>query len=76
MPHNQSIKLTEPAVGGHAARKTKETETNNRHDRATAHVELAARCRSLAPVGYTAFTVSSLQSTGTKRESAINDANQ
>ena len=33
-----------------AARKTKETEMNSRHVRATFYMEQAARCRSLAAV--------------------------
>jgi len=50
MPPNQRLKLTEPAVGECAARKTKETEMNNGHVRATVYTELTARCRSLAAV--------------------------
>jgi len=49
---NQRLKLTEPAVDDFAARKTKETEMNNGHVRATVYMELAARCRSLAAVRY------------------------
>jgi len=49
-PPNQRLKLTEPAVDDCAARKTKETDANNRHVRATDYMELAARCRSLAAV--------------------------
>jgi len=45
---NQRLKLTEPAVDDCAARKTKETEMNNGHVRATFYMELTARCRSLA----------------------------
>jgi len=47
---NQRLKLTEPAVDERAARKTKGTEMNNCHVRATFYTELAARCRSLAAV--------------------------
>jgi len=47
---NQRLKLTEPVVGDFAARKTKETEMNSRHVRATFYMELAARRRSLAAV--------------------------
>jgi len=49
-PPNQRLKLTERTAGEYAARKTKETEMNNRHVRATEYMELAARCRSLAAV--------------------------
>ena len=49
-PPNQRLKLTEPAVGDCAARKTKETEMNNGHVRAPFDMELVARCRSLAAV--------------------------
>jgi len=47
---NQRLKLTEPAVGECAARKTKETEMKNGHVRAAFYMELTARCRSLAAV--------------------------
>jgi len=47
---NQRLKLTEPAVGERAARKTKKTEMNSRHARATNYLEPTARCRSLAAV--------------------------
>jgi len=50
LPPNQRLKLTEPAVGKCAARKTKDTEVNSRHVRATNYMEHAARCRSLAAV--------------------------
>jgi len=50
MPPNQRLKLTEPAVGEYAARKTKESEMIDNHVRAAVYTELAARCRSLAAV--------------------------
>jgi len=50
LPANKRLKLTEPAVGEYAARKSKQTEMNNRHVRATNYMELAARRRSLAAV--------------------------
>ena len=49
---NQRLKLTEQAVGEFAARKTKETEINNRHVRAAVYMKQVSPCRSLAAVRY------------------------
>jgi hypothetical protein len=50
MPPNQSLKLTEPAVDEFAARQFAENDTINRYIRAMNYKQIAARCRSLAPV--------------------------
>ena len=54
MRPNQSLKLTEVAVGDFAARQSAENEANDGYVRATNYMELAVRRRSLAPVRYTA----------------------
>ena len=47
---NQSLKLTEVAVDDFAARQYAENDIISRYIRAMNYMELAARCRSLAPV--------------------------
>ena len=47
---NQSLKLTEITVDEFAAREFAGIEMNNKYVRAMNYLELAARCRSLAPV--------------------------
>ena len=49
-PPNQSLKLTEPAVGDFAARQYAENDMISRYVRAINYMELADRRRSLAPV--------------------------
>jgi len=47
---NQSLKLTEPAVDDFAARKKKSFKGKAMSAARIVYTELAARCRSLAPV--------------------------
>jgi len=49
-PPNQSLKLTEGAVDGFAARQYAGIDMISRYVHAMNYMELAARCRSLAPV--------------------------
>jgi len=50
MPPNQRFKLTEPAVDDFAARLYAENDMVSRYVRATDHMELAVRRRSLTAV--------------------------
>ena len=50
VPPNQSLKLTEPAVGDFAARLCAGIDLINRYVRAMIYMELTVRRRSLAPV--------------------------
>ena len=50
MQANQSLKLTEVAIDEFAARQYAANDMINRYVRAMNYMELAARCRSLAPV--------------------------
>ena len=47
---NQSLNLTEPALDEFAAREFTEIEMINQYIRAANHVQIATRCRRLAPV--------------------------
>ena len=47
---NQSLNLTEPALDEFAAREFAEIEMINQYVRVANHVQIAARCRRLAPV--------------------------
>ena len=50
MQANQSLKLTEIAVDDFAARQYAGNDMISRYVRATDYMDLAVRCRSLAPV--------------------------